>query len=133
MLNLCILNFLVSPAILFPVKKYPNGEFYPFSNNDINLDGYPMGVDPIDVPNFLKSKDYTVNSSLPTCVGIFIDIDNFDNVTLQTIDCSSKVFAICEIIHGYDEYTSSRGLPTIPCVQQSARKKRESGSNEGIM
>ena len=133
LLNLCILKFLVSPPILFPAKKYPNGEFYPFSNNDANTDGYPMGVDPIEVPNFLKLKDYTVNSSIPTCAGVFIDIHNVDNVTLRTIDCSSKIFAFCEIIHGWDEYTSSRGLPTIPCVQENSRKKRESGSNEGIM
>ena len=123
----------MSPPILFPAKKYPNGEFYPFSNNDAYEDGYPIGVEPIEAPNFLKSKDYTVNSSTPTCVGIFIDIDNVDNVTLQTIKCSSKVFAFCEIIHGFDEYTSSRGLPTIPCVQENSRKKRQSGSIEGIM
>ena len=123
----------MSPPILFPAKKYPNGEFYPFSNIGMNKDGYPTGEDPIEFPNFLKSKDYTVNSSIPTCAGVFSDIDNFDNVTLQTIDCSSKVFAFCEIVHGLDEYTSSRGLPTIPCVQENSRKKRESGSNEGII
>ena len=117
---------------MFPAKKYPNGKFFPYSTNDTDLDGYPAGVDPINVPDFLKSSDYTDNSSIPTCVGIFIDTENIDNVTLQTIDCSLKVFAFCELIHGFDQYTSSRGLPTIPCSHGRTRKKRENAGNEGI-
>ena len=112
--------------------RFPQLEYCSVVVKRFDLDGYPAGVDPINVPDFLKSSDYTVNSSIPTCVGIFIDTENIDNVTLQTIDCSLKVLAFCEIIHGFDQYTSSRGLPTIPCLHEHTRKKRESAGNEGI-
>ena len=88
-------------------------------------------MEPIDIPDFLKSQDYTLNSETPTCVGVFIDPVNVKNVTLQTINCLSKVFAFCEIKHGFDEYTSNRGLPTVPCVQSNARRKRETRNKRG--
>ena len=94
-------------------------------------DGYPTNEDPIEIPDFLKAKDYTIDSSAPTCVGIFIDVNDLNNVTLQTIDCTSRVFAFCEIISKSNELESNRGLPTVPCVQPNSRKKRQSNTNEG--
>ena len=120
-----------SAPILFPGKKYPNGQFFPFVDKSSLQDGYPTNADPIEIPEFLKTKDYTADSSAPTCVGIYIDVDDLNNVTLQTIDCTSKVFAFCEIISKSNELESSRGLPTVPCVQPNSRKKRQSNTNEG--
>ena len=120
-----------SAPILFPGKKYPNGQFFPFVDQSSLQDGYPTNVDPIEIPEFLKANDYTINSSKPTCVGIFIDVDDLNNVTLQTIDCKTRVFAFCEIISGSNGLESSRGLPTVPCIQPNSRKKRQSDTNEG--
>ena len=116
---------------MFPGKKYPNGQFFPFVDQSSLQDGYPTNADPIEIPEFLKAKDYTIISSTPTCVGIYIDVDDLNNVTLQTIDCSTRVFAFCEIISESNGLESSRGLPTVPCVQPNSRKKRQTNANKG--
>ena len=116
---------------MFPGKKYPNEQFFPFVGGSSIQDGYPTNEDPIQIPEFLKAKDYTTDSNTPTCVGVFIDVDDVNNVTLQTIDCSTRVFAFCEIISRSNGLESSRGLPTVPCVQPNSRKKRQTNALEG--
>ena len=120
MIKIPIYNFISldqTNPILFPAKKFPNEEFY---------DDFDFTPSKKDIPKYLSSNDYTTNSTNETCVGVFVDPNNPENITLQTIDCSLKSIVICQ--SDYNSYISESGLPTVPCMQPTKRRKRETGN-----
>ena len=114
------LNFFLSLGariqILFPAKKFPDGQFYSdFGSNPSQM----------DIPQFLLSSDNTGNSTNKACIGLFVKPNDLDNISLETIDCDEKAIVICQM--DYNSYTSERGLPAVPCIDPNKRRKRNTG------
>ena len=101
---------------MFPGKKFPDTLFY---------DDFDSTPSKKDIPQFLSTNDYTQNSTNETCVGVFVHPNNPDDITLQTIDCSLKSTVVCQL--DSINYVSETGLPTVPCIQPTKRRKRDTG------
>ena len=133
----CLLNKIVlvmffsdDGPVLYPAKKYPDGLFYAEVPSTGVLDSRKkrnVQLEIIEVPDFLS--DETLNSDNEQCVGVFSDIIDPDSLSLQTIDCNVKSLIFFE--QDSYAYTSDSGLPTLPCVSSSKRRKRSTDGDQG--
>ena len=110
--------------VLFPAKKYPDGQFYAEEENDQQK--------LISIPEFLV--DETAPATKEECLGVFADSIDSDKLFLQIVNCSTKSLAY--FTTNKTEELTNIGMPVLPCyvppnettqLNQTRRKKRSSG------
>ena len=119
-------NFILSEIgpVLFPAKKYPNGQFYVEDGSE--------QLKPIAIPDFLTDETSSVVQQ--ECLGVFGDSSDPEKFVLQVVNCSEK--SLVFYTSNKTEQVTNIGLPVLPCytppsenIQINApnRKKRSLG------
>ena len=110
--------------VLFPAKKYPDGEFY--------VEDGSKQLKPITIPDFLTDETSSVIQQ--ECLGVFGDSTDPAKLVLQVVNCSEK--SLVFFTSNKTEQVTNIGLPVLPCytppsenIQSNAtnRKKRSLG------
>lgn len=118
------LNLSEIGPVLFPAKKYPNGQFY--------VEDGSKQPKPIVIPDFLTDETSSVIQQ--ECLGVFGDSSDPEKLVLQVVNCSEK--SLVFFMSNKTEQITNIGLPVLPCytppsentqINATNRKKRSLG------
>ena len=103
--------------VLFPAKKYPDGEFY--------VEDGSKQLKPITIPDFLTDETSSVIQQ--ECLGVFGDSTDPAKLVLQVVNCSEK--SLVFFTSNKTEQVTNIGLPVLPCYTPPSENIRSNATN----